>query len=661
VRQAFVLARRDGPPAGDRGDAGLTAWFVAAEPAPAPLEIRQHLLARLPEAMVPESFIRVAELPLNANGKVDRRRLLEAAASEPAPAVPPLPPLTPVREMVAAIWSELLPGRRIAAHDDFFALGGHSLLATQAVSRLRAALGTEVALLDLFAAPTVAGLAATLEARLRGGLPDRQPPIRRVPRDQPLPLSAAQRRLWFLDRLHPGDPSYNVPSALRLAGVLDVAALTATVNDLLRRHESLRTRFVEARGMPFQEVVPEIALALPVVDLAALGAAGREREAARVGRDLVRAPFDLGRAPLLRCLVVRLGSAEHATFFAMHHIVSDGWSMGILVREVAALYRARLAGGEARLPPLPVQYADFAAWQHREAASDGQAHQLAYWLEQVKSAPPLLEMPVDRPRPPLRSHRGASLRWRFAAGLRAELARLQQRERVTLFMILLAAFQALLHWYRGQDDFVVGTDVANRTRLELEGLIGCFVNQLPLRARFAGVATFADLLRQASATTLGAYAHQDLPHDHLVESLRLPRSLAYPPIIQAKINLYNFPMRDLELPGLAIEPWAMASETAKLDLILDLLDTEAGLQGSCHYSTDLFDAATIERLWGHLELVLARVAVRPEVRLDDLASMLGAADRERTAAALGRFRESRGRLLRQRLAASPVTLEKELT
>ncbi len=705
VRQAYVLAR-PAEPAGGGDAARLVAWFVAAgEPAPAspptlpalatfpaspptpslptfpasstsptlptspplptPRELRRHLLARLPEAMVPQAFIQVAELPLTANGKFDRRRLLDLAASAPAVAAAAAAPLTPAREVVAAVWGELLPARPIGADADFFELGGHSLLATQVVSRLRAALGVDVSLLDLFATPTVAGLAQTLEARLRGGTLDAQPPIHPVARDQALPLSAAQRRLWFLDRLHPGDPSYNVPSALRLRGDLDVAALAATLAALVRRHESLRTRFVEAAGRPLQEVAPAFAVALPVVDLRALGGERREREAARVGRALVRAPFDLRRAPLLRCLVVRLDATEQAAFFAMHHIVSDGWSMGILVREIAALYRERVAGGTAGLAPLPVQYADFAHWQQAQARGAEQERQLAYWLDQIQGAPPLVELPVDRPRPPLQSHRGATLRWRFSPALRAGLRELQRRERVTLFMILLAGFQALLHWYRGQDDFVLGTDVANRTRLEVEGLIGCFVNQLPLRARFAGVSTFAQLLRQAAAATLGAYAHQDLPYDNLVESLRLPRSLAYPPIIQAKINLYNFPLLDLALPGLAIEPWEMGTESAKLDLIVDLLDTEVALQGSCHYCTDLFDAATIERLWRHFELLLERVAAQPEVRLDELASMLGAADRERQVEDLGRFRESRGRLLRQRAGQrshlSPVNLEKEGT
>ncbi|MBV9773819.1 MAG: AMP-binding protein, partial [Gemmatimonadetes bacterium] len=528
VREAVVVVREDGP-----GRKRLVAYVTGeagAEPTAA--ELRRHVAARVPEYMAPAAYVVLERLPLNANGKVDRRAL-------PAPQWGTeevyVAPRTATEEVLAGIWAEVLGIERVGVEEGFFELGGHSLLATQVVSRTREAFGVELPLRAVFEAPTVAALAGRVEA-LRGGARVASP-IERAPRGRDLPLSFAQQRLWLVDRLEPGSAAYNMPYALRLGGGLDPGALRGSVDALVERHETLRTVFAERGGVPMQVVHPSLRVALPTLDLADLPEAERERAAERLAQEEALRPFDLARGPLLRSTLLRLGAEEHVLLFTLHHIVSDGWSMEVLVREVSALYEGLRRGGGARLPELPVQYADYAIWQREQLGGEVLEAQLTYWRERLADAPPLLEIPTDRPRTAERSARAKSHDFTLPARVSQGLRALSRREGATLFMALLAAWQALLSKYAGQEDVVVGTPIAGRTRRETEGLIGFFVNMLALRADLEGDPTWAELVGRVREAALGAYAHQELPFERLVEELGVERSLTYTPVFQAIFTL----------------------------------------------------------------------------------------------------------------------------
>ncbi|HYG62910.1 MAG TPA: amino acid adenylation domain-containing protein, partial [Thermoanaerobaculia bacterium] len=481
------------------------------------------------------------------------------------------------------------------------------------------AFGVELPLRVLFEAPVLSDLAARVDAARQGASP--APPIVRSAGELP-PLSFAQERLWFLDRLEPGSAAYNLATALRLSGDLDVPALAASLAEIARRHAALRTTFAEVAGEPRQIIAPPSDLPLPLVDLAALPGAEREAEATRlVHEDAVR-PFDLARGPLVRALLLRFESREHGLILDTHHIVSDGWSQGVLVRESASLYEAFLHRRPSPLPELGIQYADFAVWQRRWLTGEVLEAQLAYWRETLESAPALLELPLDRPRPPVQTFRGAVEPVALTEELTAALRELGRREGVTLFMTLLAGFQALLHRLSGQDDVLVGSPVANRNRSETEGLIGFFVNTLVLRARFGSSQPegldVRTLLATARAAALEAYAHQDLPFERLVEELRIERSLAHGPLFQVMLALQNAPVGRLELPGLLLAPMGTGGGTAKFYLTLSLGESEGPLAGSLEYNTDLFDGSTVRRLGEQLEVLLAAAVADPDRRVREL-------------------------------------------
>ncbi|HEU0076107.1 MAG TPA: amino acid adenylation domain-containing protein, partial [Longimicrobiaceae bacterium] len=447
VREAAVLAREDHP-----GERRLVGYVVA--PGGDTAGLREHLRKRLPEYMVPAAIVMLDSLPLTPNGKLDRRAL---PAPDAASAEVYVAPRTPAEEMLAGILGEVLRLERVGAEDNFFELGGHSLLATRVVSRVREAFGVELPLRALFEVPTVAGLAGRVEALLTGGEAKQAPPLVRVARDgSALPLSFAQQRLWFIDQLEPGSAAYNMPHALRLRGRFDPAVLERAVTEVVRRHETLRTVFAVVDGEPVQVVRDASPVTLPVTDLRSLPAASREAEVRHLARDEAARPFDLAAGPLLRVSAVRLDEAEWGLLFTMHHIVSDGWSMGVLVREVSALYDALAEGREAGLPELPVQYADYAAWQRGWLAGETLEAKLGYWREKLAGAPPLLELPTDRPRPQVQHPRGASVRVDLPAEISAGLRALSRREGATAFMTLLAAWQLLLSRYSGQEDVSVG-------------------------------------------------------------------------------------------------------------------------------------------------------------------------------------------------------------
>ncbi|HEX9944888.1 MAG TPA: amino acid adenylation domain-containing protein, partial [Thermoanaerobaculia bacterium] len=620
VESAVVLARGDGV------ERRLAAYLVCgAGNAPPAEALRGTLRERLPDSMVPAAFAFLERLPLLPNGKIDRRALAriepsiegrEGFAS----------PRTPVEEELARIWSQVLGRERAGLGESFFDLGGHSLLATRMVSRVRETFGVELPLRTIFEMPTVEGLARRIEEALREGSGVATPPLRPVPRQEDLPLSFAQERLWFLDQLEPGNPAYNISAALRLRGSLDVAALARSFAEIVRRHEALRTTFPEIAGAPRQVVAPAAGPLLPVIDLGGLPAAALAAEAFRLAGQEALRPFDLARGPLLRTSLLRRGEEEWTALLGVHHIVSDGWSLGVLVRELSALYAAFRRGDLSPLPELPVQYADYAVWQRQWLQGEALEVQLAWWREELAGAPTLLELPADRPRPPVQTYRGGTAGVLLDRPLAGALADLARREGTTLFMVLLAGLQALLSRYSGEEDLLVGTPIAGRTRAEVEGLIGLFLNTLVLRGRLGGAPSFRALLARVRAAALGSYAHQELPFERLVDELGVERSLSHSPLFQVLLVLQNAPVEPLELPGLHLAPEDVPSATAKFDLSVTLSEAGGRIAGVLEYAADLFDAATARRMVNHYRTLLEAAATDPDGRVPDLP-LLSAAER----------------------------------
>jgi len=601
----------------DLGAGGaLVAWIVPAAGGVEPAGLREHLRARLPEPMLPAGWVLLTALPLTPNGKIDRKAL-----PDPEPLVlqrggPPAP-MTPAEEEIAQVWGQILGVEGAGAHDHFFELGGHSLLATRLTSRLRQLYGIDLSLRDVFAAPRLGELAARVEA-LRGRRPQAREPVLPVPRDPGgLPLSFGQQRLWFLDQLFPGGPHYNLSGRLRLTGALDVSALARTLPEIVRRHEALRTVFRDLAGEPRQVVLPGARAELPCVDLAGLPAAARRRELDRQLAAEGRRPFDLARGPLLRAALFRLAGREHVLLLALHHIVSDGWSMDVLVREIAALYAAFLERLPSPLPALAVQYADFAAWQRRWLTGAALEGEIAFWRERLAGAPPFLDLPADLPRRSTQRHRGAVETRVLSTGAQAGLEALSRREGASLFMTVLAGFQTLLFRVTGQDDVVVGSPVANRGRVEIEPLIGFFVNTVVLRARLDGDPAFREAVGRVRESALSAFAHQDLPFERLVEELQPERSLSHTPLFQAMVMRIEEHGR-FSLPDLEIAVLEGERTTTKFDLALAFARTPEGLVLHLEHDVDLFLPATARRLLGHLETLLAAAAEEPERRLGDL-------------------------------------------
>jgi amino acid adenylation domain-containing protein len=614
VRQAVVMARED-----TSGEKRLVAYLVAQrEPPPTTTELRDFLKTKLPEYMVPAIFVFLETLPLMPNGKIDRRALPSPDRSRPELDKAFVAPRTPTEELLAEIWAQLLDIERVGIHDNFFDLGGHSLLATQVVSRIRETFQVEIPLRRLFEVPTVAGLAESIEAARLAGPNLLAPPILPVPRNGDLALSFAQQRLWFFDQLEPGLSAYNIPAAVRLKGPLNLPALEQSLNEIIKRHESLRTTFGKVEGRPTQVIAPTLTIKLPVVDLRTLPASERETEVRRLVTAEAQRPFDLSQGPLIRGCVLRLGDDEHVGLLTMHHIVSDGWSTGILVREVATLYAAFCAGGSSPLPPLPIQYADFAHWQRQWLQGEVLETQIAYWKKQLAGAPALIDLSTDHPRPAVQTFRGAHQSLVLPEHLQDGFKELSRQEGVTQFMTLLAAFEILLSRYTSQDDLIVGTPIANRNRLETEGLIGFFVNALVLRTDLSGNPSFRELLRRVREVCLGAYGHQDLPFDRLVEELHVQRDLSRNPLFQVMFVLHTASLRAVEMPGMTLSPVEGDSETAHFDLTLQILDAEQGLTAAFVYNTDLFEAATITRMLGHFQNLLEAIVADPEQRLADL-------------------------------------------
>ncbi|HEU0299006.1 MAG TPA: amino acid adenylation domain-containing protein, partial [Longimicrobium sp.] len=600
VKQAAVIARPDAA-----GGKRLVAYVVGEEMA-APAELREALRSTLPDYMVPSFIVPLEALPLNPNGKVDRRALPEPDFAEAAEEY--VAPRTPAEEVLAAIWAEVMGLERVGVHDDFFALGGHSLLATRVVSRIRKAFDAEVPLRALFEQPTVAGLAACIAGSEQADAS----PLTAIDLDGPLPLSFAQQRLWFLDQLTPGDSSYNVPLALRLRGTLDAGVLERALGEIVRRHESLRTTFAVVDDEPVQVIAPAAPLRLEVEPVA------DEDEAMRRVREEADAAFDLARGPLFRARLFRIAPDAHVLLVAMHHAVTDGWSIGVLMRELAALCTAFARGEPSPLAPLPLQYADYADWQRRDLAGGEMDRQLAWWKERLAGAPELLELPTDRPRSAARARAGAAHHASLSGDTFAAVRAVAAATDATPFMVLLAAYAVLLGRYAGQDDVVVGSPIAGRTHAELEPLIGFFVNTLPLRTDLSGDPTFRELVARVREATLGAYAHQELPFEKLVDELNPERSGGWSPVFQAAFAFQNFAREELRIPGVEAEPVQVSRASARFDLNLVVAERQDGLAAVLEYDAGLVDASTAEQLLAHFARVVEEAARHPDRRVRDL-------------------------------------------
>ena len=608
IREAAVVVRRDKP-----DSQRLVAYVVLdAEQTLNRTELHSFLASKLPQYMVPSTLVRLEALPLTPNGKVDRRSLPAPDSAQVQDNDIFVAPSTPIEEMLAGIWSEVLGLEQVSIHDNFFELGGHSLLATQVMSRLRQVFAIELSLRRLFEDPTIARLAQVIETATHDGLEPLITPIAAGMRDRGFPLSFAQERVWFLTQLEPDNSFYNISGAIRLQGPLNGVALEQSLNEILRRHEVLRTQIDRQTGQPIAIISPVSHLPLSVIDLSALPPDQQDLEVRQRALAEARQAFDLTSAPLLRVKLLRLSEQDHVMLFTMHHIVADGWSLNVIRQELSILYEAFCNGQPSPLLELPIQYADFAAWQRQRLRGDILEAQLSYWRQQLDGAPPLLDLPTDYPRPAIQTYQGATHSFQLSQTLVAALKTLSQQAGATLFMTLLAAFQILLHRYTGSEDVVVGSPIANRNQAETEGLIGFFVNTLALRVDLSGNPTFTQVLHRVCQVALEAYAHQDAPFEQLVEELQPQRDVSYNPLFQVMFVLQNAPRTKNALSDLTLSPLAIDGGAALFDLTLYIDETDEGLLGVLEYNTDLFEAATITRMAGHLQQLLNGIVADPE-------------------------------------------------
>ncbi|MET0645255.1 MAG: amino acid adenylation domain-containing protein, partial [Pyrinomonadaceae bacterium] len=613
VDDVAVVDRDDG-----HGNKLLAAYVTMSNGTRAD-ELRGYLVERLPEAMVPSAFVEMEQLPRTLNGKIDRKALPALEVAHAAESEEKEPPRTPVEEIVAGIWREVLKLPSVGRDDNFFNLGGHSLLVTQVLLRIRDMLKVELPVRGFFESPTLKQMARLVEEQFGAGRLVEQSAIEPTPRDEELPLSFAQQRMWFLEQFAAGTTTFHIPLGVRLSGPLNVAALEQSFGEVIRRHEALRTSFPVIDGEPLQIIHPAPRYSIPVIDLGSLEPEAQEVATTRLTEAIFERPFDLETGPLARLVLFRYAEQDHALACTLHHIVSDGWSKGVLVKEISALYESFRGGAPSPLAELAVQYADFAAWQRQRLSGEALERELEYWRKNLAGAPPVLNVPTDRPRPPVQTYRGAAEPFLIERDLSDALKELSRRQGVTLFMTLLAGFQTLLQRYAAEDDFVVGTSVANRVSAQVEGLIGCFVNMLALRADCSGDPTFEEMVGRVRELTLQAYTRQSLPFEKLVEELQPQRNLSYPPLFQVVFSLQNAPMTDLALAGLRLSfPRQVEVTTSKYDLLLDMWEGTDGLAGALEYNPDLFDRDTAARMVGHLRNLLAAAAARPAARLSEL-------------------------------------------
>jgi len=599
------------------GDKRLIAYVVAnQEPPPKASDLRAFMRQKMPEYMVPATFLTLKQLPMTSSGKVDRRALPAPEAGHSDLEQEHLAPRSAVEEVLAQICAEVLGLKRISVRDNFFDRGCHSLLATKIISRVREAFQVELPLVAIFENPSIADLALRVESASQGEERLPLPPLEAAGRGPTIPLSFAQERLWFLSQLDPDDLSYHVPRAVRIKGPFKASLLERSFNEIIRRHEILRTTFPTVEARPVQVIHPPQPVSLRVVDLEELPAAAQEVLIERFIFEEGRQPFDLSKGPLLRVVLLRLAEQDHVLILVEHHLVHDGWSQGILLRDFLTLYRSLSAGEPSPLPALPIQYADFACWQRQWLKGAVMEAQLGYWRKKLAGAPALLELPTDYPRPAVQSFRGGLRRLILPLPLAESLRAFSRRQGITLFMTLLAAFKVLIYRYSGQDDIVIGTGIANRRLQQFEGLLGMIINTVVLRTDLSGDPSFDELLARVRKVCLEAYAYQDIPFEMLVEALQPKRSLSYTPLFQVFFAFLDTPMPDLELPGMSLNLMDAHNGTAKFDLNMTVIphsEQRMGIKPEpgeseitllLEYNTEIFDEATIVRMLRHYETLL---------------------------------------------------------
>ena len=621
IRDVIVLAREDDP-----DNKRLVAYVVPEEGfKPLTDELRHFLKKKLPEHMIPSVFMMLDSIPLTPNGKVDREALPAPDQKRPELEKEFVAPRTSVEKELAKIWCEVLKLKQIGIYDNFFELGGHSLRAAQVMVRAMVAFNVEFPLQTFFLSPTIADLSEKiLEAQNLKTNKEETPivkdlkPILRRKNITPAILSFAQKRLWFLDQYNPGSCLYNIPMAFRLLGYLNVDALHKAINTIVSRHESLRTTFTVKEGEPVQVVTPNLNLNLPLIDICDFTDDDCESEIQRLINEEAQKPFDLSCGPLLRTTLLKLKDDEHVFLLTIHHIISDGWSITVINQELGTLYDAFCSNEQSRLSELPIQYADFAEWQDGWMKEEELENQLNYWKDQLNGAPSMLQLPNDHPRPMVQSFMGTLQSMILPVGLSEDLKKLSCQEEVTLFMIMLSAFQILLYRYTGQTNIVVGSPIANRTHSETEKLIGFFVNTLVFRVDFSNNSKFSEFLKQVRQVTINAFENQDLPFEKLVEELQPERNLSYSPLFQVMFAFENVPSGSLEMSNLTLTPVKVDSKSSKFDLTLFVKETDQGLRAEMEYNTDLFNRDTIRRMLGHYQTLLESITKNPDSSISTL-------------------------------------------
>jgi len=609
IRGAFVNTVKDA-----HGANIIAAYLVPkADSVPSSSELRAYLREKLPDYMIPSAFVMLDEFPLTANGKIDLRALPNPSDHRMDLERDFIVPRSAEEEITAQIFSDLLNITRVGAGDHFFDLGGHSLLATQLLSRIRDSFGVELPLKTLFERPTVEALAgAVKEEKLKSeGL--HEPAIIKTSRSEKLPLSFAQQRLWFLDQLEPGSPFYNIPSAYKITGKLNIPVLKQSLEQMVERHEILRTFFKSEEGKAFQLILNEVAVEIPIIDLTALTGTVLQEKVQQLISEEARKPFNLSTAPLFRTSILKLDPDTHILLLTMHHIISDGWSMQVFIREMAFLYKQIKDGQPAHLPPQDLQYADYAAWQRDWLQGDVLEKQLAYWKKQLSSSSDSLSLPAAKHRPTVQTYQGAHLSFDLTPELSQKLHDFSREQGATLFMTTLAAFNVLLFRYSGQDDINIGTPIANRNRSAVENILGFFVNTLVLRTDLSGNPSFIELVRRVKETALGAYSHQDVPFEKLLDAIQTDRDLSRSPLFQVMFTLQNAqeaaaPSADFNLEFLSVE-----NNISQFDLTLTLFEKPDGISGGFEYNTDIFDKKAVDGMIRHFKMILEQVLNTPQL------------------------------------------------
>ncbi len=612
IRECLVTTAKDA-----RGENIIAAYFVPVkDQTVTSKELRAFLREKLPEYMVPSAFVMLEAFPLTPNGKIDRKALPDPTTHRIDLQRTYVPPQTPTEEILASIFSEILSVPKIGSNDHFFELGGHSLLATQLLSRIRDKLEVDLPLKALFEHPVVNEMAREIDRLKQETSGVKEPPIKPIERRGELPLSYAQQRLWFLYQMQPDDASYNIPAAFRVKGPLNLDVLQKVMDTIAQRHETLRTVFKTRDGKPHVEILPYSPIKIDYLDI-------RQQNGQQTIESYIineaRTPFKLEEGPLTRVKVLQIKEQEFVIILNMHHIISDGWSMGILMKEVGVLYRAFSEGQPSPLPPLEIQYVDFAAWQREWLSGEVLEEQLNYWKKTIGHGSPPLQLPTDHPRKGTPTYNGAHLHFKLDKELLQKLQQLSQQNDATLFMTLLAGFNILLNKYSGQQDISVGTPIANRNRSQIENLIGFFVNTLVMRSDLGGNPTVAEFIQRVKQTALGAYAHQDLPFEKLVDAIQPERDVSHTPLFQVMFMLQNLPVSKQQISDITIEPMQVENGLSQFELTLALTETDEGLNGSLEYNTDLFEASTMQRFIEHFQRVLHQMVETPDKALNQIS------------------------------------------